>query len=75
MELTYSDEQNYQLELHAYQIAFLDFKYEAPSFVYVEIRTNNKVPTMPSMVQPITITKPINPLRSGIGFKFIPLLV
>jgi hypothetical protein len=28
MELACFDEQNYQLELHAYQIAFPDFKYE-----------------------------------------------
>ncbi len=69
MELACFDEQSYQLELHAYQTAFLDFKYEPPSFVYVEIGTNNKVPTMPSMVQPISITKPISPLKRWNRFK------
>jgi hypothetical protein len=39
----------------------------------VEIETNSRVPTMPSMVQPIT--KPISPLRGGIGLEFMPLLV
>jgi hypothetical protein len=31
MELAHSDEESYQLELHAYWIAFLDFKYQPPS--------------------------------------------
>jgi hypothetical protein len=69
MELAHSDEQNYQPELHAYQTTFLDFKYEPPNFVYVEIGTNNKVPTMPCMVQPIAITKPISPLKRWNRFK------
>jgi hypothetical protein len=41
MELAYSDEQSYQLELHAYQIAFPDFKYELPNFVFMEIGTSS----------------------------------
>ncbi len=56
MELAHSDEHNYQLELHAYQTTFPHFKYEPPSFVYVEIGISSKVPTTPSMVQPVTIT-------------------
>jgi hypothetical protein len=71
MELAHFNEQSYQLELHAYQTAFPYFKYEPPSFVFVEIGTNSKVPTMPSMVQPITITKPISPLRGGTCLKNI----
>ncbi len=63
MELACSDEQNYQLELHAYQIVFPDFKYKPPSFVYVEIGTNSKVLISPPMVQ--CVTKPISPLRGG----------
>jgi hypothetical protein len=56
MELAHSNEHNYQLELHAYQTTFPHFKYEPPSFVYVEIGISSKVPTTPSMVQPVTIT-------------------
>jgi hypothetical protein len=41
----------------------------------VEIGTNNKVPAMPFVVQPIAITKPVSPLRGGIGLKIIPLHV
>jgi hypothetical protein len=37
MELVRSHEQNYQLELYAYRTTFLDFKYEPPSFVFVEL--------------------------------------
>jgi hypothetical protein len=39
-----SDEQSYQLELHAYIIIFLDFKYKPLSFVSMEIGTNKRVP-------------------------------
>jgi hypothetical protein len=39
MELVCSHEQSYQLELYAFQTAFLDFKYEPPSFIFVEIGT------------------------------------
>jgi hypothetical protein len=73
MELTRSDEQSYQLELHAYQIIFLDFKYEPLNFIFVEIGTSSKVLASPSMVRHVVITKPVSPLRSGIGLKIIPL--
>jgi hypothetical protein len=43
MELAHFDEQNYQLELHAYRTTFPDFKYEPPSFVFVEIGTTSRV--------------------------------
>jgi hypothetical protein len=33
------DEHVYQLELQAYWITFLDFKYKPLNFVFVEIRT------------------------------------
>jgi hypothetical protein len=49
MELVRFDEQNYQLELQAYQTAFLDFKYETPNFVFMEIGTISRLPVMPSM--------------------------
>jgi hypothetical protein len=39
----------------------------------VEIGTNSKVPTMPSMVQ--LVIKPISPLKSGTCLEFIPLPV
>jgi hypothetical protein len=45
MELAHFDEHSYQLELHAYQIVFPEFKYKPPNFVYVEIGISNKVPT------------------------------
>jgi hypothetical protein len=61
MELICYDEQSYLLEPQAYQIVFLDFKYEPPSFVFVEIGTNSRVPTMPFVIQPII--KPISPLK------------
>jgi hypothetical protein len=63
MELAHSDEQSYQLMLQAYQTTFLDFKYEPPSFVSMEIGTNSRVPVTPSMVQPIM--KLVNPLKGG----------
>jgi hypothetical protein len=50
MELAHSDEHNYQLELHAYQITFLDFKYKPPNFVFMEIGTSNKILATPSVV-------------------------
>jgi len=45
------------------------------NFIFVEIRTSGKAPTVPSMVQPVTITKLINPLKGGVSFEIIPLLV
>ncbi len=73
MELAHSYEHNYLFELQAYKIVFLNFKYEPPSFVCVEIGTNSRVPTTLSMVQ--FVTKPVNPLRGGTSFKIIPLHV
>jgi len=65
MELAHFDEESYQLELHAYQTIFLDFKYKPLNFVFVEIGISNKVLVTPFLVQPIAITKPISPLRGG----------
>jgi hypothetical protein len=73
MELAYSDEQNYQLELYAYRTSFPNFKYKPPSFMFVEIGISSKVLVTPSMVQPVI--KPISPLRGGMGLEIIPLLV
>jgi hypothetical protein len=73
MELVHSDEQSYQLNLQAYQIVFPDFKYKPSSFVFVEIGTNSRVPTMPFMVQ--LVTKLVNPLRGGTCLEIIPLPV
>jgi len=70
MELARYNEQSYKFELQAYQTAFLNFKYKPSTFMFVEIWTSNKVPAMPSMVQPIT--KPISALRGGIGLKSYP---
>jgi hypothetical protein len=39
MELTHFNEHGYQLELQAYQTSFLNFKYEPPNFIYVELET------------------------------------
>jgi hypothetical protein len=75
MELACFNEQGYQFELHAYQTAFLDFKYKPHSFVFVEIRTNNRVPTMPYVVQLVAITKLVGPLRGGTCLEIIPFLV
>jgi hypothetical protein len=75
MELAHFDEQSYKLELHTYQTTLLDFKYKPPNFIYAEIKTNSKVPTTPSMVQLVAITKPISPLRGGTSLEIIPLLV
>jgi hypothetical protein len=73
MELARSYEQNYQLELHAYWTAFLDFKYEPLNFVYVEIGTSNKVLVTPYVVQ--LAIKPVSPLRGGTCLEIIPLFV
>jgi hypothetical protein len=73
VELVQFDEQSYQVELQVYQIAFPNFKYEPPSFVYVEIETNSKISATPSMVQ--LVTKPISPLRGGTSLEIIPLHV
>jgi hypothetical protein len=75
MELAHYNEQNYQFELHAYQIAFLDFKYKPPSFVSIDIKTSSRVPTTPFMVQPVAITKLVSPLRGGTCLEIIPLPV
>jgi hypothetical protein len=72
MELAHFNEQSYQFELQAYKIAFPYFKYKPLSFVFVEIGTNSKVPTLPSMVQ--LVTKPISPLRGGTILKSCPYL-
>jgi hypothetical protein len=71
MELTCSDEQSYQFEMQTYQTIFLDFKYEPLNFESMEIRTNNKIPTTPFVVQPVT--KLVSPLRGGIGLEIIRL--
>ncbi len=73
MELAHFDEQGYQLELQAYQTAFLDFKYKPPKFVFVEIETSSTILALPSMVQ--LVTQPISPLRGGISLEIIPLHV
>jgi hypothetical protein len=73
MELVCSYEQSYQLEVQAYQTTFPDFKYEPPSFVFVEIGTNNRVLVTPSMVQ--FVTKLVSPLRGGTSLKIISLHV
>jgi hypothetical protein len=71
MELAHFDEQSYLLKLQAYQTVFHDFKYEPPSFVFMEIGTSSKVPTTPFVVQPIT--KLVSPLRGGTSLEIIPL--
>ncbi len=74
MELACSNDHSYQLELHAFQTIFPDFKYvKPPSFVYVEIGTSSTISAMPFVVQPIT--KLVSPLRGGMGLEIIPLLV
>jgi hypothetical protein len=63
MELAHSNEQSYQRKLQAYKIAFPNFKYKPMSFMSMEIGTNSRVPTMPSVVQPVT--KLVSPLKGG----------
>jgi hypothetical protein len=75
MELAHFDEHGYELELQAYQIAFHDFKYKPPNFIYVEIRTSSREPTTPFMVQLVVTTKLISPLKGGSCLEIIPLLV
>jgi hypothetical protein len=75
MELARLDEESYQLELHAYQTAFLDFKYKLPNFVSTEIGTSNRAPTTPFVVQLVAITKPISPLKGGTSLEITPLHV
>jgi hypothetical protein len=41
----------------------------------MEIKTNNKIPTTPFMVQHVVITKLDNPLRGGTSLEIIPLHV
>ncbi len=65
MELAHFDEQSYQLELHAYWTAFLDFKYEPPNFVSMGIGTSYRIPTMPFVIQLVAITKPVSLLKGG----------
>jgi hypothetical protein len=71
--LAHFDEHSYQLELQAYQTTFLDFKYEPPNFISVEIGTNNKIPITPFVVQ--HVTKLVSPLRGGTCLEIIPLFV
>jgi hypothetical protein len=71
MKLVHSNEQSYQLELQVYQIVFPNFKHEPMSFVSMEIRTNSKIPTLPSMVQ--HVTNPVSPLKGGTCLEIIPL--
>jgi hypothetical protein len=75
MELAHSHEQNYQLELHTYQIVCPNFKYEPPSFISMEIGTNSKVPTTPFAVQLVTIIKPVSPLKGGTSLEIISLAI
>jgi hypothetical protein len=72
MELVHFHGQSFQLKLYTHQTVFPNFKYKPPSFVYVEIGTNSRVPTTPSMVQPIT--KPVSPLEGGISLEIIPYM-
>jgi hypothetical protein len=39
----------------------------------MEIKTKNIILVTPSMVQLVTITKPISPLRGGTSLEIIPL--
>jgi hypothetical protein len=73
MELAHSDEQSYKLELQVYQITLLDFKYETPSLVSVEMRINNKVSATPFVVQ--LVIKLVIPLKGGTGLEITPLHV
>ncbi len=72
----------YQLKLQAYQTAFLDFKYESPSFVSVKIKTSTRTTSATSFTfgpnpreQHVVITKPISPIRGGTCLEIIPLHV
>jgi hypothetical protein len=67
MELVHYDEGSYLPEPQAYQFAVLDCKYEPPSFVFVEIGTNSRIPVTPFVIQPIT--KLINPLKRWNKFR------
>jgi len=73
MELACFNEQSYQLKVQAYQTAFPNFKYEPPSFVSMEIGTNNRVSVTPSMVQ--FVTKLVSPFKGGTSLEVIPLHV
>jgi hypothetical protein len=73
MELAHFDEHAYQLELLAYQTNFLDFKYKPFSFVSMDIGTSSRLLVTPFVVQLVTITKPISPLRDGTCLEIIPL--
>ncbi len=48
-----------------YRITFPDFKYEPPSFVFLEIGISSKALATPFMVQLVVMTKPCSPLRGG----------
>jgi hypothetical protein len=61
--------------LQVYQTTFLDFKYKPPYFIVVGIGMSSRALATPFVVQLITTSKPISPLRSGIGLEIIPLLV
>jgi hypothetical protein len=71
MELVHSNEQSYQFELQAYQNVVPNFKYEPPSFVFVEIGTSSRIMATPFMVQ--LVTKPVSPLKGGTSLEIIPL--
>ncbi len=64
-----------------YQTAFLDFKYEPTSFVYVEIKTSTRTSSASFAFGPnpkeqlVVITKLISPIRGGTCLEIIPLLV
>jgi hypothetical protein len=81
MELARIGEHVYQLELQAYQTAFLDFKYEPTSFVYVEIKTSTRTSSASFTFGPnpreqlVVITKLISPIRGGTCLEIIPLLM
>jgi hypothetical protein len=62
------------LELQAYPTTFPNFKYKPHSFVFVEIRSNSKTPTTPTIVQ-LVVTKLVYPFRGGIGLEILSLYV
>ncbi len=80
LELVQSNEQVYELELHTYHIAFLEFKYVPLDFVSVEIRIGTKTIGAISHIliskhkeQLVDFTKPNNPLSDGTCLEFVPL--
>jgi hypothetical protein len=69
MELARFDEQGCQLELHAYQTTFLDFKYKPPNFISAENRTSSKVQQHHLWYNLLPLTKLISPLKGGTSLK------